>query len=343
MVFVPGPPVGYADLGLRRRSAARGSQRPGRRAGCQDHPGGRLLEKLILIAIFVLACAGSAALLAAAWPNDSAGGRLALPARLPPGICYAWNPFVAERLIMGQWAMLLGYAGLPWVLREVIGAVPGAIAAVAARRRRCVPAAVGGFAAMSITVIAAVPVALCGTAHWPQRGRRLGVTLGRNRGREPSVGDPVAAQSRARRSGRRRRLRRQGRYAIRLARQPADARRHLELPGGPRGLRRAGCSVCWLAVVSLAGAGYVIAARPRRICPGAGVAAVARARHRRARADGADHAAAARRRSRSGRDSRCSGTASSSSHRWRSTCAWPGRRSRRADRRGAKGQEPVPG
>ena len=133
------------------------------------------VEKLILIAIFVLACSGAAALLAAAWPVGAAGGRLSLLARLAAGVCYAWNPFVAERLIMGQWAMLLGYAGLPWVLREVRGRdgriAPWRLGAA------IVPAAVGGFAAMSITVLAALPIALCGARSWPERARRLGVTL----------------------------------------------------------------------------------------------------------------------------------------------------------------------
>jgi len=32
-------------------------------------------------------------------------------------VFYGWNPYVAERLIIGQWALLIGYAGLPWVLR----------------------------------------------------------------------------------------------------------------------------------------------------------------------------------------------------------------------------------
>ena len=35
---------------------------------------------------------------------------------LAAGVFYSWNPYLAERLVMGQWAMLLGYAGLPWVL-----------------------------------------------------------------------------------------------------------------------------------------------------------------------------------------------------------------------------------
>src|SRR6266702_2427794 len=120
LVFVPSPPVGYADLGL-------GGGPP--RAVPSDLVAAlaariipaELVEKLILIAIFVLACSGAAALLAAGWPQRPGRGSLPLLARLAAGVCYAWNPFVAERLIMGQWAMLLGYAGLPWVVREIRG------------------------------------------------------------------------------------------------------------------------------------------------------------------------------------------------------------------------------
>ncbi|HEV8156947.1 MAG TPA: hypothetical protein VGP67_15580, partial [Gaiellales bacterium] len=65
---------------------------------------GDIAQKLVLLAIFVLGCAGVAALL------DTEP----LLARLAGGIFYAWNPYVGERLIIGQWALLLGYAGLPW-------------------------------------------------------------------------------------------------------------------------------------------------------------------------------------------------------------------------------------
>src|SRR6516164_9057505 len=71
---------------------------------------GDIAQKLVLLAIFVLGCAGAAALL----------DREPLLARLAGGVFYAWNPYVAERLIIGQWALLLGYAGLPWVLRAVL-------------------------------------------------------------------------------------------------------------------------------------------------------------------------------------------------------------------------------
>src|SRR5580693_9385523 len=69
-----------------------------------------ILQKVILLAIFVLACSGAAALLT----------REPLLARLAAGAFYAWNPYVAERLIIGHWALLLGYAALPWVLRAVL-------------------------------------------------------------------------------------------------------------------------------------------------------------------------------------------------------------------------------
>ena len=104
-------------------------------------------QKILLISIFVLACSGVAALLEAE-PTL---------ARLAAGVFYTWNPYVAERLIIGQWALLLGYAGLPWVLRAVLDARPRQTS------RLClamVPAIVGGFAAMSVTALLAVPVAL---------------------------------------------------------------------------------------------------------------------------------------------------------------------------------------
>ena len=271
MVFVPAPPVGYADLGL-------GGGPP--RAVPSDlivALAARIIpaefvQKLILIAIFVLACSGAAALLAARWPERAAGGRLPLLAQLVAGVCYAWNPFVAERLIMGQWAMLLGYAGLPWVVREVCGRagrirVRGLAAAM-------VPAAIGGFAAMSITVLAAVPAALCGGHPWRERARRLLITLAVIAIASlpwliPSLVNPVHADP-------------NGAAAFTArADTPFGALGSLLMLGGiwnaeavPAGYGGA-VSTCWLAVVILAGAGYLGAARSRRISPGAGVAAVA--------------------------------------------------------------------
>jgi hypothetical protein len=135
-----------------------------------------IVQKIILLLIFVLACSGAAALLDGAWAARGTGGRedagadagAPLLARLAAGVCYAWNPYVAERLQLGQWALLLGYAALPWVVR-VLCADPER---VRLGRLVCVmiPAAIGGVAAMSVTALATVPAALASPGG---RARRL--------------------------------------------------------------------------------------------------------------------------------------------------------------------------
>ena len=271
MVFVPAPPVGYADLGLAGGPPRAVPSDLVVALASRIIPA-EFVQKIILIAIFVLACSGAAALLAARWPETAAGRRLPLLAELVAGACYAWNPFVAERLIMGQWAMLLGYAGLPWVVREICGRA-GRISAwrLAAAM---VPAAIGGFAAMSITVLVAVPAALCGGHPRPERARRLMLTLGVVAVASlpwliPSLVNPVHADP-------------NGAAAFTArADTPFGALGSLLMLGGiwnaqavPAGYGGA-VSACWLAVVILAGAGYLVAARSRRISPGTGVAAVA--------------------------------------------------------------------
>ena len=131
MAFVPDPPIGAADVGITGEPARAVPSDLTVALVAKIIPA-ELVQKAILLAIFVLACAGAAALLASGWPRREGEATLPLLPRLVAGVCYAWNPFVAERLIMGQWALLLGYAGLPWVLRELgrrTGAVrPGRLA-----------------------------------------------------------------------------------------------------------------------------------------------------------------------------------------------------------------------
>ena len=111
-----------------------------------------IAQKLLLLTIFVLACSGAAGLL----------DREPWFARLAAGVCYTWNPFVAERLIIGQWALLLGYAGLPWALRAAVArpvaSWPGAGRLLAG----LLPAAAGGFAAMSVSALVVLPAAVLG-------------------------------------------------------------------------------------------------------------------------------------------------------------------------------------
>ncbi|WP_147312369.1 hypothetical protein [Thermomonospora umbrina] len=120
---------------------------------------GSLAQKLILLAIFVMACASAASLV----PSTRQAPRLAA------GVCYAWNPFVAERLLLGQWALLLGYAALPWVVhRAARGEWRWLILAL-------VPAAIGGFAALTVSGLTALIVV--GVTRRGERVTALGRTV----------------------------------------------------------------------------------------------------------------------------------------------------------------------
>jgi hypothetical protein len=57
--------------------------------------------------------------------------RAGTPAQLVAASAYAWNAYVAERLAIGHWTVLVAYAVLPWLLRAALAArrgEPGALA-----------------------------------------------------------------------------------------------------------------------------------------------------------------------------------------------------------------------
>jgi hypothetical protein len=160
MVFVPRPPFNAAVFGLSGTLPRAVPSNAVVAAAALALPAD-IVQKLLLLAIFVLACSGAAALLSG--EHWLAG--------LAAGVFYAWNPFVAERLILGQWALLLGYAGLPWVLRSLTGPARDEWRRTALLALALVPAAVGGFAAMSISALVAVPAAA--SAAGQTTGQRL--------------------------------------------------------------------------------------------------------------------------------------------------------------------------
>ncbi|MGI5164882.1 hypothetical protein ACQEU3_11060 [Spirillospora sp. CA-253888] len=149
MVFVPEPLFNALTFGLTGTVPRHVPSDAFAAALSAVLPGG-LAQKAILLAIFVMACTSAASLV----PS----GRL-LP-RLAAGVCYAWNPFVAERLLLGQWALLLGYAALPWVVSAA--AVAGERGGGRRLVRALVPAAIGGFAALAVSGLAALAAALAG-------------------------------------------------------------------------------------------------------------------------------------------------------------------------------------
>ena len=216
-------------------------------------------QKIVLLAIFVLACSGAAALL----------DREPLPARLAAGVFYAWNPYVGERLIIGQWALLLGYAGLPWVLRAVL--VPDLDSRRGAARLALalLPAVVGGFAAMTVTALVAVPAALMTRSPRRAAVALASLAVGSLPWLVPSLLHPVYVDPAS-----------VAAFAAR-ADTPFGSLGSLLMLGGawnaqtvPRAYGGP-WSVLWLAAVIVALAAYVLIARPRHGWPGLGLAAVA--------------------------------------------------------------------
>ena len=228
-----------------------------------------LMQKLLLLSIFVLACSGAAALLAGEpWF-----------ARLAAGVFYTWNPFVAERLIIGQWALLLGYAGLPWALRAV---TTGPVASWGGAGRlglALLPAIAGGFAAMTISALVVLPAAIlarpAGTRQ-PARQRvragaaALGVlAVGSLPWLIPSLLRPVYADPAG-----------VAAFAAR-ADTPFGSLGSLLMLGGMWNAQAVPAgyggwwSVFWLALALAAGAGYVAFGLRRHRWPGLGAAAVA--------------------------------------------------------------------
>jgi hypothetical protein len=222
-------------------------------------------QKLVLLSIFVLACSGVAALL----------GREPWFARLASGVFYAWNPFVAERLLIGQWALLLGYAGLPWALRAVITGPVASWRGAGRLGLALLPAAVGGFAAMAISALVVMPAAVLAPGG-PARRRISSVAtalivlaVGSLPWLVPSLLHPVYADPAG-----------VAAFSAR-ADTPFGSLGSLLMLGGiwnaqtvPAGYG-GGWSALWLVLVATAAAGYVVFGVRRRRWPGLGFAAVA--------------------------------------------------------------------
>jgi len=269
MVFVPREPFGAALPGLAPPRAVPSDLAV---AAVSRIMPADVAQKLVLLAIFMLGCAGVTALL----------DREPVLARLAGGVFYVWNPYVGERLIIGQWALLLGYAGLPWALRAVLSTAPlGRWTG-----RLClslVPAVVGGFAAMAITALVVVPAAVLSRGDDPPTPPRRGITRSARRAAIalavlaagclpwliPSLAHPVQADPAG-----------VAAFAAR-ADTPFGSVGSLLMLGGawnaqtvPRAYG-GGWSVVWLAVVIVALAGYLAIGRRDRRWPGLGLAAVA--------------------------------------------------------------------
>ena len=113
---------------------------------------GAIVQKALLVGLLILAGAGAWRLL----PSTST------PARCVAAIAFVWNPWVAERLVIGHWWLLLGYALLPWAVRlawRVVSAGAGwpdlARLCLAVAAGSLVPTA-GVLLAVTVTAVVAV-------------------------------------------------------------------------------------------------------------------------------------------------------------------------------------------
>ncbi|MEU4641065.1 hypothetical protein [Micromonospora sp. NPDC023814] len=112
LVFVPEPPFGAVVWGS-------GSELP--RAvpseflavGLSQLVPADVAEKVLLGGALALAAVGAARLAPVGHPV----------ARIAAGLYYVWNPWVYGRLHLGQWAIVAGYAALPWAYAWVLGVV----------------------------------------------------------------------------------------------------------------------------------------------------------------------------------------------------------------------------
>lgn len=143
MVFVPGQPFKAGWLGL-DGSVPRAVPSDALVAAVEVGVPGDLLQKAILLGLLLLAGGGAALMVAGTGQ----------PGQLAASTLFVWNPFVFERLAMGQWALLCGYAALPWVV-------------VAARRTR----------SGDRTGWAMLAVALCAAAFTSPTGGVLGASV----------------------------------------------------------------------------------------------------------------------------------------------------------------------
>ena len=121
-----------------------------------------MAQKLILAAILVFASLGASALLRQIRPES---GTLATSTA---ALAAVWNPFVSERLVVGQWTVLLGYAVLPWAVRSALRVLEGTGRRGALVLAVCV-AGLGGVNTVAVAVTAMLAVLVAGIRTDPRR------------------------------------------------------------------------------------------------------------------------------------------------------------------------------
>ena len=127
---------------------------------------GWLVQRVVLAGLLAAATVGAARLVPARRPLT----------RVVAALAYAWTPFLAERLLIGQWGLLLCYAALPWLVRasrDLRLGRPGAGVRVVLAAACASATPTGGLVALACTLVLGAPARRHGPRH--QWGRRLAV------------------------------------------------------------------------------------------------------------------------------------------------------------------------
>jgi hypothetical protein len=117
---------------------------------------GDVVEDLVLLAIIALAGWGAARLAVRLVSADS------VVVAISAAALFSWNPYLAERLRQGQWALLIGYAALPWVAATGLALHGGERRAARRLFLALAFSAAGGASAELLAVVVALPI-VC----WP--------------------------------------------------------------------------------------------------------------------------------------------------------------------------------
>jgi hypothetical protein len=109
---------------------------------------GDIVQKIVLLLAIFAAAHGAGRLV----PTEHLGTRLVA------ATAYAWTPYVAERLFIGHWPLLLTYACLPWIVRAGLAARNREPNALPKLVIACAPAVLtppGGVLAVVVMAVAA--------------------------------------------------------------------------------------------------------------------------------------------------------------------------------------------
>jgi hypothetical protein len=126
------------------------------------------LQKVVLVGCLALGGIGAARL--------APVGRVG---RIAASLAYMWSPYVGQRLILGQWPMLLVFAALPWMVRACAGVRAGTYGAWPRLLLWTALCCLAGAAGWVVAVLT-VPVGVF-LRTWPDRralARDVGLTVG---------------------------------------------------------------------------------------------------------------------------------------------------------------------